>query len=255
MDRSLRAVLVGTFTLRFSTGLTGCDARRSTSPTCPSHGGPSGRRHGRRPVRGDRSTSPSWSCRRSSASCPTATATTGSCSTARSSAAIAVVLDRADRRTCSLLGGTRILEGASTRRERAVDPRLHRPRHGRQRGCCAARPRRASRARPWPGSGSGSSSAPKLFEAIGPTAFFLNARHLRRLVPDLLVRRQGPGRRGGGGRRRARRVRPLPRRSSGRRTSAAGADLDRRQRGHRAVVQPVALPVREGRTRASPTRC
>ena len=39
MERSLRVVLVGTFTLRFSTGLTGLDAGVLPRPP-PEHGGP-----------------------------------------------------------------------------------------------------------------------------------------------------------------------------------------------------------------------
>ena len=66
--------------------------------------------------------------------------------------------------------------GRLDRRERPVDPRLHRrsrppgdelaPRQG-------GGPLRG--ARRWPGSASASSSAPKLFEVLGPTAFLLNA--------------------------------------------------------------------------------
>ncbi len=59
---------------------------------------------------------------------------------------------------------------------------------------CAARRPPASRARRWPGWASGFIVAPKLFEAIGPAAFFLNAGVYGDLIPDLSVRRLGPGR-------------------------------------------------------------
>ena len=73
-----------------------------------------------------------------------------------------------------VLGGTRILEGASTAASRAVDPRLHRPRDGRQRG-----PPRQGAARfegaTLAGLGAGFIVAPTLFELLGPKAFLLNA--------------------------------------------------------------------------------
>ena len=52
MERSIRFVLFGTFTLRFSTGLTGSMLAFYLAHL-PEHGGPTGRRHGRRPVCGD----------------------------------------------------------------------------------------------------------------------------------------------------------------------------------------------------------
>ena len=96
--------------------------------------------------------------------------------------------------------------------------------------------------------------APLLFEAIGPTAFFLNAAGLRRLVPDLPARRQGSGRRArgassGAARRASARYVELLRTVA---RLAAGADLDRGQRLDRPVVQPVALPVLARRTRDFP---
>ena len=103
------------------------------------------------------------------------------------------------------------------------------------------------------GLGAGFAVAPLLFAAFGPAAFFLNA--LIYGVSFLIFRRS--------------RIRPARPRRRRRRTSAsaatrelhpdlarlaAGADLDRGERGDRAVVQPVDLPVRQGRTRSSPTR-
>ncbi len=66
----------GTFTLRFSTGLTGA-MLGSYLAKLPEYGGEPVEPGRRRPVRARPSTSPSSSCRRSSASCPTGRATTG----------------------------------------------------------------------------------------------------------------------------------------------------------------------------------
>ena len=97
------------------------------------------------------------------------------------------------------------------------------------------------------GLGAGFIVAPKLFEWVGTTAFFLNAVRLRGLAADLPCRRvRPPGgrdpRRSPGGRLEALRQTPGQRRGA-----PPGADLDRRQRGDRAVVQPVHLPVRAAR--------
>ena len=102
-----------------------------------------------------------------------------------------------------VLGGTRLLEGASTAASvpsilgyialaTAGDEVL--------RGKAAARFEGATLA----GIGVGFAVAPLLFAALGPTAFFLNALRLRRLVPDLPLRRRG-SRRGASARRRGRR--------------------------------------------------
>ena len=73
--------------------------------------------------------------------------------------------DRAHRRTSSLLGGTRLLEGASTAASVPVDPRLHRHRDGRQRGPPRARPSARFEGATLAGIGVGlSSSRRSLFE-------------------------------------------------------------------------------------------
>ena len=132
MDRSLWAVMVGTFTLRFSTGLTGA-MLASTSPTLPEHGGPTVDAHDGRPLRGACSTSPSSSL----------------------SPLFGILSDRLGHHRVMLFGpvfgGDRgdphrahdeparprrdaHPRGRLDRRERAVDPRLHRHRDRRRRG-------------------------------------------------------------------------------------------------------------------------
>ena len=113
MHRSLGFVLLGTFTLRFSTGLTG-GLLSYYLARLHEHGGPEVHADGRSACIGVALLRrPSSSCRRRSACCPTGSATTGSCSSGRSSGAWPSS-SRGPRRTCSLLGGTRLLEGAST---------------------------------------------------------------------------------------------------------------------------------------------
>ena len=178
-----------------------------------------GRRHRRRHVRRRRSTCPSWSCRRSSASCPTGWATTGSCSMARSSAA-SRCHHRADDVELPVLGGTRLLEGASTAASvPSILGFIALATAGNEllRGKAAARFEGATLA----GLGVGFIVAPKLFEAIGPNAFFLNAVVYGDLVPHLLARRQGSGRRGARPSRRRMSGSPATSRSSARRTSCS----------------------------------
>ena len=97
------------------------------------------------------------------------------------------------------------------------------------------------------GLGAGFIVAPKLFEWVGTTAFFLNAVVY---VVSLLIFRVGVSDP------RADAIHAAPQEGGWRRYgkllgnargAAAGADLDRRQRGDRAVVQPVHLPVRAAR--------
>ena len=107
--------------------------------------------------------------------------------------AVAVDPDRADdepRRSSAGRGSSR------ARRPPPACPRssaTSRSRPPAARSSAARRPP-ASRARRWPASGAGFAVAPLLFAALGPTAFFVNAARLRRLVPDLPLRRRGPRR-------------------------------------------------------------
>ena len=97
------------------------------------------------------------------------------------------------------------------------------------------------------GLGAGFVVAPKLFEAIGTTAFFLNAVVY---VVSLLIFRFGvsdPRADAVGGGAQGGRLAALRQAAGQRRGAPPGADLDRRQRRHRAVVQPVDLPVRAAR--------
>ena len=144
--------------------------------------------------------------------------------------------------------------GRLERGERAVDPRLHRPRHRRQRGAAgqgrgALRGRDAGRAR-----GRVRSSAPKLFEVVGPAAFFLNAAALRRVVPDLLVRRQGPGRRGGGASPASTSGSAATSSSSGRRTSGCSRRPGSRSTRRSGCGSASRSSSSRRATRASPTR-
>ena len=87
-----------------------------------------------------------------------------------------MVITGADDEPRPILGGTRLLEGASTAASVPVDPRLHRHGDRRQRGRSAARPRPASRRRPSPASAPGFIvGAEAVRGRSGPTAFFLNA--------------------------------------------------------------------------------
>ena len=113
--------------------------------------------------------------------------------------AIAVVLTGLTTQL-PILGATRLLEGASTAASvPSILGFIALATAGNEllRGKAAARFEGATLA----GIGVGFIVAPKLFEAIGPTAFFLNAADLRRLVPDLPGRREGSGRRARGRRR------------------------------------------------------
>ncbi len=139
--------------------------------------------------------------------------------------------------------------------QRALDPRASsRSRRPATRSCAgkaAARFEGATLA----GLGAGFIVAPKLFEALGPTAFFLNAVVLRRLVPDLpaSASRTRPAS--------ARRSRPTPRRVPplpGARPVLArlapGADLDRGQRRRSACGSASRSSSSRRRTRTSRTR-
>ena len=171
MERSLRFVLLGTFTLRFSTGLTGAMLAFYLAHL-PEHGGPE--------VDGavvglyaalfylaELVLSPLFGIlsdrighHRVMLYGPVF-------------GAVAVLLTGLTTNLV-LLGGTRILEGASTRGQRALDPRLHRHGHRRQRGP----PRQdlgALRGGDAAGLGAGFVVGAKLFEVVGPTAFFFNA--------------------------------------------------------------------------------
>ena len=167
MDRSLWAVLVGTFTLRFSTGPHRGDARRSTSPTCPSTAARRSTPTRRRPVRRDvlpRRAGPLADLRdpvRPARPPP------GHAVTARSSAAIAVILTGLTT-NLPILGGDAHARRRVDRRQRPVDPRLHRDRRPPATSCCAARRRPASRARRCRASASGFVVGADAFEALGP---------------------------------------------------------------------------------------
>ena len=90
-----------------------------------------------------------------------------------------------------LLGGTRILEGARGRGERAEHPRLPGHGHDRTTRTCAARPPPASSSPRWRVSAAARWPRRIAYQYLGVTdwRFFLNARHLRHLVPDLPLRR------------------------------------------------------------------
>ena len=244
MERSLIAVLAGTFTLRFSTGLTGAMLAAYLA-NLPDHGGQvvaatilallhaafylaelvlspifgvlSDRLGHHRvmlygPIFG----------------------------------AVAVVLTGLTTQL-PILGVTRLLEGASTAASvPSILGFIAAVTAGNEllRGKAAARFEGATLA----GLGVGFIVAPILFAAIGPTAFFLNAAFYG--VSFLIYRTASRTRAGN------ERPSPPPRAASdfGRYLEllrslprlAARPDLDRRQRVDRAVVQPVALPVLAG---------
>ncbi len=216
MERSLRFVLLGTFTLRFSTGLTGRDARALPGRPAGARWR-AGRRDRRRDLR--RGVLPVRAGPVADLRHPVRPV--------RPPPGDALRPDlRRDRRDHHRADGP----AAGPRRDAAARGRLDRRQRARRSSassrwrppatsCCAARRRPASRAPRWPGSASGFIVAPKLFEAIGPNAFFLNAVVYGISFLDLLARGQGSGRRGRGGRVAARRLRPVRSRSSARRTS------------------------------------
>ena len=145
-----------------------------------------------------------------------------------------------------LLGGTRILEGASGA---ASVPSilgfiaLATAGNEVMRGKTAARFEASTLA----GLGAGAIVGVKLFEIVGPAAFFLNAAlyGVSFLIYKFGVSRSG--RREGGRRRRARPGGSLPGPHPDLARLDPGTDLDRRERGHRRVAQPVGLPARQGR--------
>ena len=163
--------------------------------------------------------------------------------------AIAVVLTGPDRRiTCSVLGGDARARGRLDGRQRpSILGFIALATAGNEllRGKAAARFEGATLAGLGVGVRSSASSCSSCARARRPSS---STPRLRRLVPDLLVRRQGSGRRGGGASPATHvRRRPVPRARPDVARLAARADLDRGQRGHRRVAQPVALPVSQGR--------
>ena len=144
-----------------------------------------------------------------------------------------------------VLGGTRLLEGASTAASvPSILGYIALATAGNEiaarQGGGALRGRDAGRARGRVHRGAQAVRGPRTDRVLPQRG------HLRRLVPHLPARRQGPGRRARGRGRAARRAPPLPRPDPHVARLAARADLDRGQRLDRAVVQPVALPVRAG---------
>ncbi len=141
--------------------------------------------------------------------------------------------------------------GRLERRERAVDPGLHRDGDRGRRGPARqdVGPLRGGHAgRPRPRRHRRGQAVRVLREPRDRAGGLLPQRRvLRRVVPDLHVRRQRPARRGGGPGRRARPRRSLSRPDPVVARPAAGADLDRHQRGPRRVAEPVGLPAGQGR--------
>ena len=249
MDRSLRAVLAGTFTLRFSTGLTGAMYSLYLANLA---------KHGGTEV---------------GAEAVGLFAALFFVSELALSPMFGILSDRLGHHrvmlygpvfgavaavltglTVSLpiLGATRLLEGASTAASvPSILGFIALATAGSEvlRGKAAARFEGATLA----GLGVGFIVAPKLFEAIGPAAFFLNAGVygvsflIYRLgVTDPQGEHEAVASTHVG-------VRSLPPARPVGPRAAAGADLDRGQRVHRAVVQPVALPVLEGRSQVPRT--
>ena len=262
MDRPLWAVLAGTFSLRFSTGLTGAMLGVYLA-TLPEHGGPavcaivlgvfgalfylaelvlspifgilSDRQGHHRvmlygPIFG-----------------AVAVIMTGFTADLGLPPPLAVILAPITG-SLVVLGVTRVLEGASTAASipsilgyiamvTAGDELL--------RGKAAARFEGATLL----GLGAGFGAAPVVFALFGPTAFFLNALLYGVSFLIFLTVKDPAGDR----ERRcecraqgARRFRAIPGAAPQLPRLAAGADLDRGQRVDRAVVQPVDLPVRPG---------
>ena len=256
MDRSLRAVLVGTFTLRFSTGPDRRDARPATSPTCPSTAGRAVGRDGRR--RCSRATfyvaelvlSPIFGILSDRLGHHRVMLVRAGLRWRRGRSSPALTIEPAGARRHAPA------RGRLDRRERPVDPRLHRPRDGRQRGPARQgggplRGRDAGRAR------GRLHRRAQAVRGARPGRLLPQRRRLRRLVP------RSTGSASSDPSRRARRRVAADARRVRRGTCvlrpavarlAAGPDLDRGQRRDRPVVQPVALPVREGRPASSRTR-
>ena len=260
MDRPLWAVLAGTFSLRFSTGLTGAMLGVYLA-TLPEHGGPavsaivlgvfgalfylaelvlspifgilSDRQGHHRvmlygPIFG-----------------AVAVIMTGFTADLGLPPPLAVILAPITG-SLVVLGVTRVLEGASTAASipsilgyiamvTAGDELL--------RGKAAARFEGATLL----GLGAGFGAAPVVFALFGPTAFFLNAVLYGVSFLIFLTVKDPAGDRDAARRAvAARRLRAVPRAAPQLPRLAAGADLDRGQRVDRAVVQPVDLPVRPG---------
>ena len=262
VNRSISAVLLGTFTLRFSTGLTGgllvyylSHAARVRRRACRQH-------HGRHP---DRHLLPGGA-----GPLPALRLPVGSLRRAP---------DHADRP--DLRGGRRSLITAVT-----VDLWLlggHAPAGGRRGGglasrrswatsrwpppatsrSAAARCRASRPPRCW-ASASASSPPGPIFEAIGRVGFVHERRHLRPVVRHLPLGRRraaprtGVGRRGGRPRSATAApgpgpLPPHPRLVPG---LAAGADLDRAERGARLLDHPIDLPAgARAAARISATSC
>ena len=130
--------------------------------------------------------------------------------------------------------------------QRAVHPRLHRDRDDGRRGP-AREGGRALRGGDAGRPGGGHRGGRAALDAPPPRGVLRERAHLRRLVGDLSVRGGRPA--GGPRRPRARAAHepgPLPGDPVRGPCLAAGADLDRGQRRHRAVDLPVDLPARQG---------
>ena len=123
-----------------------------------------------------------------------------------------------------------------------VDPGLHRDRDRRQRGPAGAC-RIPLRGRHAGGHRHGLHRRAQAVRGAGPDGVPAQRRVLRRVVRDLLLRGQGSRGRESGRRPRAHHAQALPRADQPLPRAPAGTDLDRGQWRHRAVVQPVALPV------------
>ena len=148
-----------------------------------------------------------------------------------------------------LLGGTRVLEGAATAASvpsilgfiamaTMNDEGL--------RGQTSARFELATIA----GIGAGTLAATLLYPLMGSLAFFLNAADLRRVVPDLPIRRECARRTRRAHSRARVRLAPLRQPAADVAHLAAGADLDSRQRRPRRVRRPGPV---QPRAREEPT--
>ena len=253
MDRSLRAVLLGTFTLRFSTGLTGSMLAFYLAHL-HEHGGPE--------VNGavvglyaalfylaELVLSPLFgilSDRIGHHKVMLYGPVFG---------AVAVVIT-AVTTNLVLLGGTRILEGAVGRGQRALDPRLHRHGDGRQRGPPGQDRRPGSRRPPWPAWARARSSASSCSRS--------SARWRSSSTPCCTACRSSIYRFGVVAIRRGERaavagehvrVSRVPRSHPDVARVAARTDLDRGQRGARRVARASRSSSWPRATRSSRTSC
>ena len=172
VNRSISAVLLGTFTLRFSTGLTGglLVYYLADLPRLRRRAG--GQHHGRHPDRG-LLRSPSWSSPRPSGTSPTASARIGSCRSGPIFGVVAV-----------LITAVTATSGSSAARACWRAPR-RRPPSRRSWATSRSPPPatspsagarcRASRRPRWLGIGFGIVAAGPIFDAVGRVGFLLNA--------------------------------------------------------------------------------